>query len=204
MENNIELFQVKFLIINAFIWENIPRYEPLYIPLSPLSSQIRANTRTRDRLSLSFPSHRLVCIYVYIHRIRKQPHKRDRSLQLIGGGCRESARLAHADKLFGPSQLVAPHNGVVLGKDPYNHPVPPPSLQRITFISHPRPSSSAPPSATPRYQEPDAMSGNCVAMATRGLAEGARSLKVSLSLLPPPLRFDSFISSLMNHFSKGD
>lgn len=48
-------------------------------------------------------------VYISTRRIRKQPHKRDRSLPAtIRRGCQESVRLARADKLFGPSQLVAP------------------------------------------------------------------------------------------------
>lgn len=52
------------------------------------------------------------------HRIRKQPRERDRSSAATAGGCREGARLARADKLFGPSQLVAPQWSGTLGRIP--------------------------------------------------------------------------------------
>jgi len=43
------------------------------------------------------------------YRIRKQPCKRDQlATRSVDRGCREGASLARADKLFGPSQLVAP------------------------------------------------------------------------------------------------
>jgi len=113
--------------------------------------------------------------HAFAHRIRKQPRKRYRLATLSDDrGCWEGASLTRADKLFGPSQLVAPQWSGTWQDLPGSRTAcaPPPSLQRITFISHPRVSASIPrvrvcpsPLASGTWR-------NCVTMATCELAEG--------------------------------
>lgn len=215
----IELFQVKFLIIKALILKEVDesplRYKPLYICIS-LSSpllQITDNTRTRDRLSFSLTPTRM---YIYPPTgFASNPVKEIARCDDWGMVSRERASCTRRQIVWAESVSRAtqwsgtwqdPYNRFARGLPPRYNALHLSLIRAVRLcIFHPSPTSRLPPASTPALRT--RRNVNCVAMATRGLAKGARSLKVSLSpfpSFPSTLRFDSLISSLMNHFSKGD
>lgn len=160
------------------------------------------------------------------HQIRKQPRERDRFSAATAGGCREGARLARADKLFGPSQLVAPQwSGT--WQDPLS---PPLSLSLSPFASpHTSPLvtthyiylSSAyalvsrvhsppppPPPPPPLPPSPPPVSGSWHNVERLRHYGNTRASRRRRSFDPTEARVVALIrrslSTLMNHFSKGN